>query len=109
MIEEGRWQISTRGGTRAAWSRNGRELFFLDASNTLNAVSTNTADAIFVAGTPTKVFDAKYVEPNPARHYDVALDGRFLVLKPRAADVNATPASMVVVERWFQELRRRVP
>ena len=29
-VDGGRWQISTGGGTRPLWSRDGRELFFLD-------------------------------------------------------------------------------
>ena len=29
-VHGGRQQISTSGGTRATWSRNGRELFYLD-------------------------------------------------------------------------------
>ena len=46
----------------------------------------------------------------PPRHYDVSPDGqRFLMLKDSAAgDPNATPASMVVVEHWFEELKQRV-
>jgi hypothetical protein len=29
-VQEGRWQVSTAGGRHPVWSRNGRELFFLD-------------------------------------------------------------------------------
>jgi hypothetical protein len=40
----------------------------------------------------------------------VSADGkRFLMLKDRAAaDPTLTPASMVVVEHWFEELKQRV-
>ena len=109
-VDSGRWQISTAGGTRPAWARSGRELFYLDASNTLTAVPVQTSGSTFSAGKPAKVFDTKYAEPNPSRHYDVSADGqRFLMLKDSAAgDPNATPASMVVVEHWFEELKQRV-
>ena len=108
--DSGRWQISTGGGTRPAWERSGRELFYLDKSNTLIAVPVRTSGPNFVAGNPTTVFDTKYVEPNPARHYDVSPDGRrFLMLKDSAGNPNETPASMVVVLNWFDELQRRVP
>ena len=64
----------------------------------------------FVTGTPSRIFDTAYAEPNPARHYDVSPDGRrFLMLKDRAADPNATPASMVVVDHWFGGLHWQVP
>lgn len=56
------------------------------------------------------MFDAKHVEPNPARHYDVSRDGsRFLMIKDSAdRDPSATRAGMVVVEHWFEELKQRV-
>ena len=109
-VDGGRWQISTAGGTRPAWASNGRELFYLDGSNTLTAVPVQTSGRTFIAGSPATVFEAKYVEPNPARHYDVAPDAqRFLMIKNRADDANATPASMVVVEHWLEELKQRLP
>ena len=65
QVDSGRWQISTAGGTRPAWARSGRELFYLDASNTLTAVPVQTSGSTFSAGKPAKVFDAKYAEPFP--------------------------------------------
>jgi len=110
QVDGGRWQISVGGGTRPAWARNGRELFYLDASNRLTAVPVNTSGSTFSMGTPAKVFNAVYAAPFPPRSYDVSPDGqRFLMLKEKAADdPNAAPASMVVVEHWFEELKQRV-
>ena len=109
-VDGGRWQISTTGGTRPVWARSGRELFYLDASNTLTAVPVETSGSTFSAGKPAKVFDARYSTPLPPRSYDVSPDGkRFLMLKDSAAgDPNAARASMVVVEHWFEELKQRV-
>ena len=108
-VDSGRWQVSTAGGTRPAWARSGRELFYLDALNTLTAVSVQTSGSTFSAGKPAKVFDAKYAEPSPPRHYDVSSDGeRFLMLKDSIPDPNATPAQLVVIEHWFEELKARV-
>ncbi len=72
QVDSGRWQISTTGGTRPAWARSGRELFYLDASNTLTAVPVQTSGSTFSAGKPAKVFDAKYSTPFPPRSYDVS-------------------------------------
>jgi serine/threonine protein kinase/Tol biopolymer transport system component len=110
QVDSGRWQISTAGGTRPAWARNGRELFYIDESNTLIAVPVQTSGSTFSAGQPAKVFNAKYAEPFPSRHYDVSPDGqRFLMLKDTpASDRNATSASMVVVLNWHEELTRLV-
>jgi serine/threonine-protein kinase len=109
-VDNGRWQVSTAGGTRPVWARSGRELFYLDASNALTAVPVGTSEPTISIGSPAKVFDTKYAEPNPSRHFDVSADGqRFLMLKASATgDPTATPVSMVLVEHWFEELKQRV-
>ena len=110
-VESGRWQVSIAGGTRPLWARSGRELFYLDGANTLTTVPVRTSGPTFSAGSPAVIFDTKYVESNPSRHYDVSADGqRFLMIKDTATgDPNATPASMVVVLNWFEELKAKVP
>jgi eukaryotic-like serine/threonine-protein kinase len=109
-VDNGRWQVSTAGGTRPVWAHSGRELFYLDASNALAAVPVSTSGPTIRIGSPVKLFDTPYAEPNPSRHYDVSADGqRFLMLKPGAnGDPNTTPVSMVLVEHWFEELKQRV-
>ena len=109
-VNNGRWQVSTAGGTRPAWARSGRELFYLDASNALTAVPVGTSEPTISIGSPAKLFDTTYAEPNPSRHFDVSADSqRFLMLKAGATgDPNATPVSMVLVEHWFEELKQRM-
>jgi serine/threonine-protein kinase len=109
-VHNGPWQISTAGGTRPAWSRDGRELFYLDAANAMNVVRVVTSGQTFVSGPPEILFTTGYYEPNPARHYDVSADGRrFLMIKENPMGRDATPASMVVVQNWQEELKQRVP
>jgi serine/threonine-protein kinase len=108
VVAEGVWQVSTGGATRPVWARSGRELFYLDESGALIAVPVRTSGATLVVGGPTILFDATYVESNPARHYDVSPDGqRFVMLKERAVDPSATPASMVVFQNWMEQLEQR--
>ena len=100
---KGPWQISTEGGTAPVWARNGRELFYLDESNTLMAVPVDTFGPQFSAGRPAKVFDTKYY--GNFYSYDVHPDGRFLMMKEsNAGDRNQ--ASIVVVLNWTEELKR---
>ena len=109
-VETGHWQVSTAGGTRPVWARTGRELFYLDESNTLTSVLVDTSGPSFSAGNPARVLDSEYVEPNPSRHYDVSADGqRFLMIKENAAsDQTPTSPSIVVVLNWFEELKQHV-
>ena len=102
--------VDTRGGGRPAWARNGRELFYLDAANTLTAVPVQTTGSTFSASNPAKVFDTKYTTPVSQRTYDVSPDGqRFLMIKEGATDEKAPLPTLVVVEHWFEELKRLVP
>jgi Tol biopolymer transport system component len=99
----GPWQISTGGGSAPVWAHSGRELFYLDESNTLMAVPVDTAGPEFSVGRPAKVFDTKYW--GNFYSYDVTPDGRFLMLK----DIGQSEASIVVVLNWHEELKRLVP
>ena len=56
-VETGRWQVSTTGGGRPVWARNGRELFYIAEGNVLTVVPVQTSGASFTRGTPVRVFD----------------------------------------------------
>jgi eukaryotic-like serine/threonine-protein kinase len=93
----GRWQVSTEGGLRPKWARNGRELFFRNA-NFLMAVPVSL-EPVFTPGTPRPLFEGVY---GPA--YDVAPDGRFLMIR------GATPENVTqlnVVLNWFEDVKTR--
>jgi serine/threonine-protein kinase len=115
-VNAGRWQISTEGGTRPMWARNGRELFYLVAPtqagvliDKLVAVPVQLGTT-FSAGTPHTVLTGPYVAAGDSRSYDVTPDGqRFLMLKdvPRVDD--AAPRQLVVVQNWGAELSRLAP
>lgn len=103
-------QVTTAGGRTPAWSRDGRELFYLDANNLLTSVQVQTG-ATFSAGKPMKVLNTAYYPGFGNRSYDVSPDGqRFLMIKESAVEQPAaTPASFVVVLNWKEELNRLVP
>jgi eukaryotic-like serine/threonine-protein kinase len=109
--DAGHWQVSANGGIKPLWSRDGKELFFLDRSNAMIAVQVQTSPT-FRVGNATKLFDAlPYFLSGNGRTYDVSLDGkRFLMVKATGPlDQNTTPASMIVVLNWLEELKARVP
>ncbi len=103
-------ETEARGGSRPAWGRNGRELFYIDAAATLTAVPLSTSGSTFSAGTPAPVFATKYATLVNVRNYDVSADGRrFLMIKEDKASEQPAPANLVVVLNWFEELKARVP
>jgi serine/threonine-protein kinase len=106
----GRSQVSIDGGTRPLWARNGRELFFLDPVGRLMAVPVQLASGSFTAGNPTRVLNRAYVNADNARTYDVSSDGqRFLMVKETGAATAESVLNLVLVQNWFEELKRLVP
>jgi eukaryotic-like serine/threonine-protein kinase len=109
-VTSGRWQVSTGGGERPLWSRDGRELFYVSPTRALMRVGVERA-ASWAATTPTMMLkDGSVIAQgnNLGRNYDISLDGqRFLVVKP----VNASNASpqLVVVQHFDEMLKRLVP
>ncbi|HUE88334.1 MAG TPA: hypothetical protein VMO26_19840, partial [Vicinamibacterales bacterium] len=112
-VNDRRWPISTGGGTKPVWARNGRELFYLDGAFNLMSVPVQTTGSAFIAGNPVKLLEPRYyVGAAPNRAYDVSRDGRFLMIKDSMAagqTENAPPPSLVVVLNWFEELKAKLP
>ena len=110
-VGDGRWQVSTAGGTRPLWARNGQELFYL-APDGVTGV-TIAAGTSFKAGRPTRLIERRYFAETAflGRTYDVSPDGqRFLMIKSGlAAGEGMERSNIVVVQGWFEELKRAVP
>jgi serine/threonine-protein kinase len=102
----GKVAISTQGGVSARWSRGGRELFYQDLKSRIMAVEVQTSP-VFRAGHPRALFELHGVTSLGPPEWDVAPDGRFLVIK--TPESQATGTKLHVVENWFEELRRRIP
>jgi eukaryotic-like serine/threonine-protein kinase len=107
-------QISTGGGIEPAWSRDGGEIFYR-SRNEFFAVRVQANDGSLTVGLPVKLFEGDYGSVFAVRSYDIAPDGRFLVLKrPDEATMAAAvgrffPDRVGVVLNWLDELGRRAP
>ena len=103
---EGRWQVSTAGGSAARWAHGGRELLFEDPTGELMTV-TVTPGPTFAAGEPRRLFPNTLARVPSAivPYYDLTPDDRRLVMV-RLAAVNQAPGAgqVVVVDNWFTEL-----
>jgi Tol biopolymer transport system component len=110
-VNKGRWQISNSGGTRPAWARNARELYYFDAEQRLTAVSIEADRSTILAGRPKTLLEPKYLSDPDAyeRPYDVAADGRFLMIKDEPSAERPAGTSLVVVDNWLDELKRVLP
>ncbi|MHC4171450.1 MAG: protein kinase domain-containing protein [Planctomycetota bacterium] len=104
----GKWPVSTEGGDQPIWSPDGRELFYHNGQ-AMMAVAIETEPSLTV-GKPEILFEGPYVFSR-SRDYDISPDGqRFLMIK-ESEEIEETSArtELIVVENWFEELKRRAP
>jgi Tol biopolymer transport system component len=104
-------RVSSNRGYEPRWSADGRELFYLQATAMMAVKLRNADDASFDAPEQLFLSNGRFVQyPDPSIHsYDVARDGRFLMFETPGASEKPAPASIVVVENWAEELKKRVP
>ena len=78
------------------WARNGEELFYLTLTGALISIRPE-AGITWTAGPPAELFEGVgyYVGGGGAarRTYDVAPDGRFLMIKPAGTPIRPLQAS----------------
>jgi serine/threonine-protein kinase len=107
-----RQQISTDGGVEPAWSRDGREFFYVTGGNTKVRLmgAPFDRDTGRVIGTPHVVIQGPYQVCSPMRCYDVAPDGQhFVMVKQPAVSDDPVNTQMALVLNWFDELKRLAP
>ncbi len=102
-------QLSNGGGEAPLWSRDGRELFYVNGDKTMMSVRVTAGAALSMAAPPVALFripdDLLAVEYAFYTPWDVAADGRFIMARARRpAGITLTVG---VTENWFAELRAR--
>jgi serine/threonine-protein kinase len=114
-VTAGLVQVSSGGGERPMWARDGRELFYLDTNGVLTSVAVQTNPA-FSAGRAKQVLETKYFAGGmnaniSGRAYDVSADGqRFIMIKEIASPPQPAtpPVNLVVVLNLQEELNARL-
>ncbi len=99
----GKWMISTAGGSRPRWSRDGKEIFYLDRDRKLVAAAVVTSGkAGFEVGAVKPLFETR--RTGAGYPYDVLANGqRFLV---NTGEEQAGAAPITVVVNWAAGVRK---
>jgi serine/threonine-protein kinase len=110
--DAGKQQVSTNGGGSPLWSRNGRELFYVNGARSMVAVAVGAGDKLQIGEGKTLfhlrddyyLHKSEYYTP-----FDISPDGRrFIMARQRVstgAGVQAQP--LVMVTNWFEELKAK--
>ncbi len=89
------------------WSRDGRELFYLSDVE-LMAVKVTAGAVDLSPQKPERLFRKTSCRSVcSGLDYDVAPDGRFLMIEPLEGTVPSAPIAVVL--NWSEELKARVP
>jgi len=98
--------ISIDGGVEPVWSRDGRRLYYRSGSSVMAAEIDPGARSR--TGAPHRVADGTFQPGAMAGlpNYDVARDGRLLMIAQTAAQ--AQPDNLSVTVDWFSDLVQRL-
>jgi Tol biopolymer transport system component len=100
-------RVSRGEGRWPQWSPAGDEIYFWSGDGWIMAVPIQTEPELSI-GEPRGLFEsAGYTSSGGTEHWDIAPDGRFLMLKEHQT---LPPLARVhVVINWVEELKQQVP
>jgi eukaryotic-like serine/threonine-protein kinase len=97
---QGKWQVSVNGGAAARWSKDGKELYYLDPTYNLFAVPVKEVGDALQFGAAQQLISNWSA---PQVFYDVSPDGKRVLLDRIAQQVNQ---SVTVVTNFTATLKK---
>ena len=110
-VQDARVRISSDGGVSPVWSKDGREVFFLNAERELVAARFDPASGTVQGTEALFSIPLSYPADGANNFFDVTADGqRFLFTRPYQGEQDeAIPPRFILVQNWLEELKARVP
>jgi eukaryotic-like serine/threonine-protein kinase len=93
-------RVSTRGGQNPKWRADGKELFYMTATDMMMSVDVDPSGTEFVVGHERRLFEAPFARTGQS-WYDVAPDGQRLLINLRG-DLRAEPPPLTLVVNWLE-------
>ena len=101
----GKWQVSTAGGSRARWRRDGKELFYLSNDDKIMSTEITLGSSTVDIGLVKPLFHFRPFSGGGREVYDVTGDGqRFLVVSLGSLEISS-PVTIVV--NWPGVIRKK--
>mgnify|MGYP001428864556 FL=1 len=109
-VNNGKWQVSSQGGINPRWARNGREIFYINGDGSMVAATVSGTGGFEVTGSQPlfSVNDRNLSNGANYASWDVAGDGRFLMIRTGGSDDEGVPNEFVLVQNWLEEVRARL-
>ena len=106
----GKWLVSTGGGLFPTWSQNQKELFYRTPESILMVAPYAAEGDRFRAEKPRQWSPGLVPARGPNRTFDLHPDGqRFAVLKAAEQQAEERRDHVVLIQNFFEELRRLAP
>ena len=100
----GKWLISTNGGTRPRWRRDGKELFYLSLDNKMMSARIADTGSSLSFGQIQSLFQAN-PSSNPGWLYDVSADGKKFLVVSEGNAKSVEPLTLVV--NWPELMKKQ--
>jgi serine/threonine protein kinase len=104
---QGKWQVSSAGGTQPRWRGDTKELFYLAPDGKMMAVPVS-AGANFDAGAPAALFQAharEFFATSEQVSYDVTKDGQRFLINTQVKNADTHPMSVIL--NWDAEMKNK--
>ncbi|HET8677087.1 MAG TPA: hypothetical protein VFO63_14925, partial [Blastocatellia bacterium] len=100
-----RKRISTNGGIVPNWSRDGKELFYVDGDGRMMAVAVNTSGGTFQTGAPTALFQTRmFADASVFHEFAVSHDGQRFLVGTLIGDTKSPRPTVIL--NWPAALKR---
>ena len=87
-------RVSPNGGVEPVWARSGRELYYLEGNKLMSVAIEARSDFNFKP--PTLLFESNYLRGGQPPSYDIASDGRFVMIKSASGQTAGTPITVIL-------------
>jgi Tol biopolymer transport system component len=104
---QGKWQVSSAGGTQPRWRGDTKELFYIASDGKIMAAPVNIGDT-FDAGVPTALFQAharEFFATSEQVSYDVSKDGQRFLINTQVKNADTQPMSVIL--NWDAGLKKK--
>jgi serine/threonine-protein kinase len=98
-----RTTISDNGGSEAIWDHSGHAIYYRGPNGEVVKVEINTSASTVSLGKQSVLLTGDYLTDSSHPNWDVALDGRMLLLKRSGPE-----SQTIVVHNWTTELRAKL-